>query len=459
MSSFNGTLDAIVLSLLTGNKDKFRELFGELHSYDQAQILMELPAEHRRLLSDFLTDEELAEVIQELSLEQQKLIIDELGIERYSKIIVEMPSDDAADLLGDLDEDKLNQVLDLMDDKEEADLRELMEYPEETAGGLMTTEYIVLSEDFTADEAIKKLRQLAPDAETVYYLYVIDYDGRLKGVLSLRELIIATPETKVHQIMYERVVSVPVDMDQEEVAKLIKKYDFLAVPVVDEQQKLVGIITVDDAMDVMAEEASEDIAKLGGIGGSEPGVLDVNVTAIDAAKRRIPWLVLLLAIGLFAGGIIAQFEEILERIVALAFFIPVIAGMAGNTGTQSLAVVIRGLATGQLTGKSTIIKLLKREAGVGLLIGTVNAVLITVAVAVWQILQPDGSAILGPVIGFALWITLIVATLSGTIIPLIMVKLKIDPAVASGPFITTINDILGLTIYFTVATVFLRHLL
>ena len=452
MALFNGTFDAIVLNLSKGNKEKLREIFDEIHPYDQAQILMELSAEHRRLLADFLTDEEMAEIIQELSLEQQKLIIDELGIERYSKIIVEMPSDDAADLLGDLDEDRLNQVLDLMGDKEEADLRELMEYPENTAGGLMTTEYIVLPENFTADEAIKKLRQLAPDAETVYYLYIIDSEGRLRGVLSLRDLIIASPETKIHEIMYERVVSVPIDMDQEEVAKLIEKYDFLAVPVVDKQQRLVGIITVDDAMDVLAEEASEDIAKLGGIGG-EPGVLDINVKAIDAAKRRIPWLALLLCIGFFSGNIIAQFEDTLNKLVALAFFIPVIAGMAGNTGTQSLAIVVRGLATGQFAGRN-ILKLIKREAGVGLIIGTINGILISIIAALWQ-----NNIILGFVIGLALWITLIVATLAGTIIPLILVRLKIDPAVASGPFITTINDILGLTIYFTVANAFMSYLL
>ena len=453
MALFNGTFDAIVLNLSKGNKDKLREIFDEIHSYDQAQILMELSAEHRRLLAEFLTDEEMAEIIQELSIEQQKLIIDELGIERYSKIIAEMPSDDAADLLADLDEVRLNQVLDLMDDKEEADLRELMEYPENTAGGLMTTEYIVLPENFTADEAIKKLRQLAPDAETVYYLYVIDSEGRLRGVLSLRDLIIASPETKIHEIMYERVVSVPIDMDQEEVAKLIDKYDFLAVPVIDKQQRLVGIITVDDAMDVLAEEASEDIAKLGGIGGGDPGVLDINVKAIDAAKRRIPWLALLLCIGIFSGNIISQFEDTLNKVVVLAYFIPVIAGMAGNTGTQSLAVVVRGLATGQFAGRN-ILKLIKREARVGLIIGTTNGILISIIAALWQ-----NNIVLGFVIGLALWITLIVATLAGTIIPLILVRLKIDPAVASGPFITTINDILGLTIYFTVATAFMSYLL
>lgn len=452
MALYNGTFDSIVLNLVHGNNDKLREIFDEIHPYDQAQILMQLSTENRRLLAQLLSNEEMAEMIQELEIEQQRLIIDELGIERYSKIIVEMPSDDAADLLGDLDEDRLNQVLNLMNDQEEADLRELLEHPENTAGGLMTTEYIVLPENFTADEAIKKLREIAPDAETVYYLYVVDEEGKLKGVLSLRDLIIASPETRIHEIMYERVVSVPIDMDQEEVARLIEKYDFLAVPVLDKHQRLVGIITVDDAMDVLAEEASEDMAKLGGIGGGEPGSLDISVNAIDAAKKRIPWLALLLCIGIFSGNIISQFKDTLQSVVVLAFFIPVIAGMAGNTGTQSLAVVIRGLATGQFAGKDTI-KLIKREAGVGLIIATTNGILISLIAAVWQ-----RNIILGFVIGLALWITLFVATLAGTIVPLVIAKLRIDPAIASGPFITTINDILGLTIYFSVATMFMRYL-
>ncbi len=453
MALHDGIFDEIVICLQENKQTKLTEILGEVHPYEKAQILMQLESDLREKLARFLSDEEMAEIIQELEFEEQKQIIEELGMERYSKILVEMPSDDAADLLGELDEKEQEEFFDLLDDKESAEMRELMKHPEKTAGGLMTTEYIVMPQHYTAGEAIVKLRKIAPDAETVYYLYVVDEAGRLIGVLSLRDLIIADPEIKIHDIMYERVVSVPIDMDQEEAARIIDKYDFLAVPVIDHDQKLVGIITVDDAMDVLTDEVSEDIAKFGGISGREPGVLDLTVTSFEAAKKRIPWLALLLVIGIFSGSIIARFEATLEAVVVLAVFIPVIAGMAGNTGTQSLAVVVRGLAMGQFTGGDAL-RLIKREAGVGLLVATTNGVLISIVVAVWQ-----KNIMLGFVVGLALWITLFFATLAGTIIPLIMAKLKIDPAIASGPFITTINDILGLTIYFTTATIFMSYLI
>ncbi len=448
----DGIFYELVRLLEKGDKATFRKIFDEVHPYDQAQMLMMLDAELRNRVAKYLSDNEMALILQELDIEEQKTIIDELGIERCSKILVEMPSDNAVDLLGELDVDKRQEVLHLIDAEEAEDIRELMGYHENTAGGLMTTEYIVLPGNFTAEEAITKLRTIAPKAETVYYLYVVDKDEKLIGVLSLRDLIVAAPNAKISELMNERVVSVPVDMYQEEVARVVEKYDFLAVPVVDREHKLIGIITFDDAIDVLNEEATEDIARFGGISGGEPISLDLRVSAFEAAKKRIPWLALLLAIGFISSSIIARFEETLQAVVILAAFIPIMAGMAGNTGTQSLAVVVRGLATGQFTGTDTL-RLIKREAGVGLIVGTINGVIISIIAAIWQ-----QNLILGFIIGFALWITLFFATLVGTIIPLIMTRFDIDPAVASGPFITTVNDILGLTIYFTVATMFMNYL-
>ncbi|MGF7184193.1 magnesium transporter [Desulfitispora alkaliphila] len=452
MTLSNGFYKQLVVSLDRGNPEEIRELFDELHSYDQAQFLLKLDQEQRKKMLQYLGDEELAEITQELEYEQQQVLIEEMGNTRSAKVLVEMSSDDAADLLGDMEEEKKQEILRLINDEESADMRELMKYPDNTAGGIMTTEYIVLPKHYTAEETVKKLREIAPDAETVYYLYVVDEEDKLLGVLSLRELIIASPEITIDEIMYERVVSVPVDMDQEEVANIMEKYDFLAVPVVDERQHLVGIITVDDAVDVMKDEASEDMAKFGGISGKDSGVMDLSVTSFEAAKKRIPWLVLLLGIGIVAGNIIHQFEETLEAVWVLAIFIPMIADMAGNTGTQSLAVVVRGLATGQFQGRDAF-RLIKREAGVGILIGLTNGILISLIAGIWQ-----QSMALGFVIGMSLSISLFFATLAGTIVPLIMVKLKVDPAVASGPFITTVNDILGLTIYFSIATAFMSYL-
>lgn len=427
-----------------------RQILEEIHPYDMAQALLELEEEERVLFGK-LTDEELADLLEELDYEEQEALLETMGPIRGVRIIERMAPDEAADYLGELCEAEKEEILTKLDPESAGDIRQLLAYHENTAGGLMTTDFFVLYQHDTVEKAIERLRNLAPDAEYVYYLFVIDDAHRLIGVVSLRELITSSPQTMIEEIMSERVVSVPVEMDQEEVARTIGKYSFLALPVV-KGDVMVGVITVDDAIDVLEEEASEDMMKFGGISGSEDGMQDLSVGAVKASMNRIPWLVLLLGVGVMAGNIIDRFEETLDAVVVLAVFIPMIADMAGNTGTQSLAVVVRGLTMGQFTGKN-VWKLLRREAVVGLIIGLVNGVLISIIAALWQ-----RSLMLGFVIGLSLSITLFVATLAGTIVPLIMTKMKIDPAVASGPFITTVNDIVGLTIYFTVATRFMHHL-
>jgi magnesium transporter len=248
--------------------------------------------------------------------------------------------------------------------------------------------------------------------------------------------------------MFTRVISVNAEADQEEAAQMIERYDFLAIPVVTNEQILIGIVTFDDILDVIIKEANEDIEKLSATGKS----IDFDTKAFVAAYRRLPWLILLLFIGVVSGTIISNFQGTLSKVVALAFFMPMIAGMTGNTGTQSLAVVVRGLISRDIN-KKDIFKLIIREFNVGLIIGITCGVVISIIAYVWQ-----GSAILGLVVGSSLVITLIIGTLAGTIIPIILYKLKIDPAVASGPLITTLNDILSLLIYFGMATLFLSKL-
>ncbi len=284
--------------------------------------------------------------------------------------------------------------------------------------------------------------------ETINYLYVIDHDKSLVGVVSYRDLIIANEHEKIHDIMYSRVISVSADTDQEEVARLIERYDFVSIPVVD-NNVLVGIVTVDDIIDVVIKEATEDIEKLSASGKA----IDFDTSAIVAAYRRLPWLILLLFIGVVSGTIISQFEDTLSKVVALAFFMPMIAGMTGNTGTQSLAVVVRGLSTRDVD-KKVAFRLIIRECKVGLIIGIACGILISIIAFVWQ-----GNPILGLVVGSSLIITLIIGTLAGTVIPLILYRFKIDPAVASGPLITTLNDILSLLIYFGIATLFISYLM
>ncbi len=313
----------------------------------------------------------------------------------------------------------------------------------------MTNRFVWIKDYYTVREAIDKLKNFASYAETISYLYVIDENRKLVGVVSYRDLLLAELDQKIKDIMFTRVIYVSAYTDQEEAAAILERYDFLALPVVDDNHILLGIITFDDMLDVIIEEANEDIEKLSASGKA----IDFDTKASVAAWRRLPWLVLLLVIGVLSGSIISYFEDTLSLVVALTFFMPMISGMTGNTGTQSLAVVVRGLA-GQKVNKKEIFQLIYREFLVGLLIGIVCGLLISAIAYLWQ-----GNIYLGLVVGLSLLLTLIIGTLSGTIIPLILYKINIDPAIASGPLITTLNDIFSLITYFTIATLFLDYLL
>ncbi|MFY9417353.1 MAG: magnesium transporter [bacterium] len=443
---------AQIRALLTAQQaSQILELFSALQPYDQAELVSMLAPEERWQVLHLLPDETLASIFEELDAELVAEIVEELEEERVSRVLCEMSSDDVVDLLAELEEEQAEELLELMEAEDAREVKSLLTYPENTAGRLMTNEYVTLKSDWTAEEALRRLRKEAPGAETIYYLYVTDNQEKLVGVVSLRELIVAAADTPIANIMSENVVFVSAEVDQEEAARLIERYDFLALPVVDENQRLVGIVTVDDVIDVLEDEATEDFSRLAAIEGITE-VSDLRVPAYQAAFKRLPWLVLLMFFGFISGNIIARFEKTLEAVAILAIFIPLIADMAGNTGTQSLAVVVRGLAVTEFRPRD-FLWLLRREAGVGLIIGTVNGLLIALLTYLWQ-----GNIWLGFVLGFSLWLTLFVSTMSGAVVPLILNYFKIDPAVASGPFITTINDIIGLTIYFSVATAFISFL-
>ncbi len=437
--------------LATQQDSQIVDLFSTLQPYDQAELVTMLAPEERCQVLRLFPDETLALIFEELDAEVIAELVKELGEERVSRILEEMSSDDVVDLLAELEEEQAEGLLGLMEAEDARDVKSLLTYPENTAGRLMTNEYVTIKSHWTVEEALHRLRQEAPGAETIYYLYVTDHEEKLVGVVSLRELIVAAADTPIADIMSENVVYVSVTVDQEEVARLIERYDFLALPVVNENRRLVGIVTVDDVIDVLEDEATEDFSRLAAIGGVTE-VSDLRVPAYQAALKRLPWLVILVFFDLISGNIIARFEKTLDAIAVLAIFIPMITDMAGNTGTQALAVVVRGLALNEFKSRD-LLWLLRREAGVGIITGTVNGLLIALLTYLWK-----GNIWLGFVIGFSLWLTLFIATMCGTVVPLILNYLKLDPAVASGPFITTINDIIGLTIYFTVATAFLNLL-
>jgi magnesium transporter len=441
-------LTKLETSLENEQMEAFREEFLDMHPYEQAMFFTEQPKKTRLKIYAYLSPEELADIMENIEIEDTEAFFTEMDPRFASMVFAEMAADDAVDILNILDKEKVASYLTIMDQDAADEIKQLIHYEEKTAGSIMTTEFVALYKAQTVKEAMLELKTIAPDAETIYYLYVLDDDKHLAGVLSLRDLIIASEETKIADVMSEKVVSVSVAKDQEEIAKMMRDYDFLAVPVVDFQNHLLGIITVDDILDVMDEEASDDYSKLAGVTDMQKP----DDSPFSAAKKRLPWLIILLFLGMFTASLIGQFEETLEQVAILAIFIPLIAGMAGNTGTQSLAVAVRGLATGDFGGQGKM-KLMLREATTGLITGTTCGILITIVIFLWK-----GELFLGFLVGISILVTLTIATLSGSVIPIVMDRLKIDPAVASGPFITTINDIISILVYFGIATSFLSYL-
>lgn len=427
-----------------------RQVKAGVHPSDLVELIDNLNDEQKKELFELLSDEDAALIIQEMEEFDQVSLLRLLTKHRASAILKEMAIDDAADLLGELSPGEVKELLSLIEEEAE-EIRGLLKYPEDTAGGIMTTDFIALSEDITVEEAIIRLRDIAPEAEIIYYVYVVDSETKLSGVLSLRDLIAAEDGTILRQIMYRNVVSVTPQMDQEEVARVVARYDLLAVPVVDEEQRLLGIITVDDIIDVIEEEATEDIYRLAGTSEVE-GVNILDASVINIASKRLPWLLLSLLGGLLSGSVIGAFETTLQSIVILAIFIPVIMDMGGNVGTQSSTIFVRGLATGEI-GNKDVWRYFFREVKVGFFMGIFNGVIISAVAWLWQ-----GIPVLGLVVGISMFITITFAALIGTLVPMFFNYYGVDPAISAGPFVTTIKDVTGLLIYFYTASFFIKYL-
>lgn len=427
---------------------KFRDTFLQLHPWDQAEIFSTLDTEARNRVYTYLSAEEFATIFGTLDINNQKLFFIELNEDYASAMFNQMFTDDVVTFLTEINPNWAEEILQNIDEKKSATIQTILSYAQETAGSIMTKELISISSTQTVADVLNMLRDEAPNAEIIYYLYVVDSGGILVGVVSLRDLIIAAPGKAIADVMNARPVSVPESMDQEEVGKLIKKYDFLAVPVTSQDNRLLGIVTVDDIMDILEEEMTEDFGEI----SATKGATDVNLSAFTAAKKRSPWIIALMFFGLITGGVIGQFEDTLESIVMLAAFIPMIMDSGGNVGTQSLAVSVRGLALGMIE-KNSFWRMVRKEFATGAMIGFVCMLLITSL-----ILLLYGNIMLGVIVGISILFTLSASAVIGSVIPLIINKLKFDPAVASGPFITTLNDIIGLLIYFSIATYLMEHL-
>jgi magnesium transporter len=428
-----------------------RELKAGTHPGDLLDLLEELNVEQIAQLMQRLPETEAALIFQEMKDFEQADILRLLDEERARAILSSMATDDVVDLIGELTPEEAQEMLQLVDEEDQADFGDLLSYPEESAGGLMTTEYISLPADIPVEEAIGRLREIAPEAETIYYVFVVDDQNHLIGVLSLRDLIAAVDGTTIKNIMKRNVISVNVSVDQEEVARIVSKYDLLAVPVIDDQDRLLGIVTVDDVIDVLEQEATEDIYHFAGAGEVEGmGLTDAPV--FNVVRMRLPWLIIAMLGGTISGSVIGVYRGTLETIVVLAVFIPVIMGMGGNVGTQSSTIFVRGLATGEID-KSDVWEYFFREIKVGMSMGLVCGILISFIAFFWQ-----GNPYLGLVVGTSMFITICVATLIGTLVPLLLNMAHIDPAITAGPFVTTIKDVTGLLIYFGIASLFLKFL-
>ncbi|MTI81469.1 MAG: magnesium transporter [Firmicutes bacterium] len=434
----------VITCLEQNSLNKLRQCLKDLHSADIAELLPNLPLPQCIKVMRMVDNGKASDILFQLDRDELPPLLEGLGPRRTAEILGQMFTDDAADLLGELPEEQKDVLLNLMEVAEAEDIKELLRYDVDTAGGLMATEYVDVRQDITAAEAINLLREIAPDAETVYYVYVTNDEEQLVGVISLRELIVAQPEVTIENIMRTKIFSVHVRTDQEEVAKIMSKYDFLAVPVVNDKMQLLGIITFDDVMDVMEAEATEDMMRLAG--NIEPEGQDMEASFWSRAGRRLPWLIGLLFGGLLAGNVINNFSATLEQMTALAFFITALAGGPGNAASQSLTVVVRGLATGEIS-KNKLRAVVWKETQVGLLVGTVCGTLLSVMAYIWQ-----QSTILGLVVGLSLAISIVIATILGSLVPVMMDKIGFDPALASGPFIATLMDITSMVIYFGLAT-------
>ena len=441
-------MDAVNLEELLEKKDNaaLRKVLKDQHAADIAEALIRLSAEDKIHIIGLMSSERASEVLVELDGQERYELIHNLDEKKLVQIIGIMDSDDAADVIGELDEEVAKRILRAMPGKELQEVRTLLRHDEETAGGIMALEIVSVNQKNTAAQALKVLRNKAGEVDDVYNIYVVDDAGILKGIASLQDVVLASPRAKLEKIMDREAVVIHTDLDQEEVANLFQKYNLVAAPVVDEKGRLVGRITVDDVLHVVEEEVSEDFTRMAGI--TDDDISEKSVFKISSV--RLPWLLVAFVGEMISAKVLNHFVPVasgtLDNIILATLFIPLIMAMAGNIGIQSSTVIIRGLATGDIHLRDTGRRLI-RESSVAFVNGLVIAVLLCGMIAVWMH-QPR----MGFVLGFALLIVLFVAGLTGTLVPLILKRFHVDPAIATGPFITTSNDVLGLIIYYSIVS-------
>lgn len=451
--------EAVLLNLKSKDIGALKVILNSVNELDLLNIIQGMSAENQVILYRLLSKDKALYVFEQLEAAEQEKLLRSFTEKQAIEMITELDPDDRVRLLDELPATVAQKMLAALSPEERAATSLLMGYEEKTAGRIMTPEYVRLRKDISVHDALEKVKENArADKETIYNLYITDNARKLEGVLSLRELLIAEENDRIENIMHTNPVKVSTDDDQEEVARLLQRLDLLAISVVDKEDRLVGIITVDDAMDIIEDETTQDIynqAGLADITGHEFDRSDVlvNGSLWKIWKVRLPFLLITLAAGILAGLVIDGFEETLQSVFAVAVFLPLIMDMGGNVGTQSSTVFARGVVLGHIQIKNFLKHFLK-EVGVGLSIGIMVGVVSGAIAAIWQ-----GELMLGFAVGLALVVTMTLAALLGFLVPFALIKLNVDQAAGAAPIITSIKDISGLVIYFMLVNAFLGHLL
>ncbi len=426
--------------------DSAREVVLAMHPADQADLFDALGEDERQTMLSLLDADGVARLLEHMDEDLRKEVAEEMPRGSLAQILDRMENDIAVDILHEMPPAEASLTLAQM--RTAGEIMPLLQHSDETAGGIMTRGYLTLHKDMTVEEALAFLRATKPSAEEAYYLYVLDGRNRLQGVVNLRQLVVSDPLTRLEDVMVTDIVAVAPDTDQEEAARLLQRYRLRSMPVVDADGVLSGIITADDIIDVIQEEATEDMYRMAGLPGDE----SIYAPVLVSARKRIPWLLINLVTAFAAGGVVAIFENTIARAAALAVFMPIIAGQGGNAGIQTVTIVVRGIALGEIEprdGRAILVK----EFALGLIRGVLFGVIVGVAAFIWK-----GEWAWGVVVGGAMLLNMIVAGLMGTFIPLGMRALKFDPAIASGVFLTTFTDVLGFLFLLGFATILIGQL-
>ncbi|MEY5041328.1 MAG: hypothetical protein RLZZ414_876 [Bacteroidota bacterium] len=439
-------IDYIIDQMEADNHEVLSEKFAVLHPADIAEIIVQIPEEYTIKVLSFFSNEKIADILAELEEDERAHVLEALTPKEIADIVLDnMESDDAADLLSELPDDIKDEIIELISDKEQADdIKDLLSYPEDSAGGIMAKEFVKININWTVHECVIELRKQAEEVENIHTVYAVDDNDKLIGIISLKQLILAAPQSKAQEIVKRDIITAKVLAPAVEVAQLMEKYDLVVIPVIDTQNNLLGRITIDDVVDIIKEEAERDYQLASGITDD----VEFTDSIITLTKARFPWLLVGLIGGITGSKIIGTFG-VIEETPMLAYFMPLIAAMGGNVGVQSSAIVVQSIASNTLMGNLWY-RLLK-ELGVGLL----NGFLCAGILMLFNLLFFD-QILISLTVSLSLFCVIIFAAVFGTWIPLILHKYKIDPALATGPFITTTNDIMGLLMYFSISNIILN---